>query len=1225
MSQETADKCSVWWGCFCGKLEELSQDSSANLEKRDTLANGLESPSPLESRERTHEISPAISWTQNKTASLGDTKSDIDTHNTTVTNDSGHARAIDPGVFLDGADVVCPPPESFIDNPAFPEDPNALNPDGTLRYPVIIGLGRNTRPDFRTYPGRTEKLKVYKRWVKPPTPAVQMGRCYDCQCNPIDGLMASNRQTVQDSNYRCGITTPERCRAWFGCFCRWRFKQPEVDWEISHQDWRKALQQLPAEIKRQNPNFKFSIWYAQNPGDLGDFSMDINGGITFARPESHERYLVPGTKEPYYLEGPDEGWKERDLSAGWPFDFNTGGKLGFVRRDLQDNGNDDLAHPSDADAAVDRSIRDIGSLSLPIKTPSTSSLEAPTQVPLDTQSLGEEAGEGTEAVETTTNSALATSNEWRAWCPTYNWASRNLPADPLDPWWITGPQIGTADSGPVHRPNFTFGVSRTVLAGRYERYRAKCMGCACNPLTMFIEEDPLASSYEVERRCDSLEWAQRCAIWFRCFCRLNPPDEQTTATEKFPDLDRGDRERWQKYLNKDEIHETEKDYRGREREQTAAEVAKVAALASLQMSSMFFTTRGELIRSSGSTSPVAVDKTESVNPADLRIRPTFFHTPFRYECPPTGAVHSLMPHDPAQYKNFSSSPQTRPNFRNSTSHPSGLSRGTLNLYKRELSMCANCGCDPVTGAVVARIPSDLSGLQDLLDAPEAYPDQDRANRCADWYGCGCFARMRQPFKDSNIPLEEYKTALEQVSILLKGINPHYRWYYDLPNGEWISWDYRKGLDQEVQANFMNKSIRGRHQETEQGNSMKVYRREKFDLQGKALTLRPTDSQTENLTLIELGRQEKHRTRIPQQQQRNLNAPEGTGTATAFFNNKTLYRGAPAIFNSTSPMERAIESSLFGLFMMSCPTTRWIAVHLNNDDTRYQTFKTYPKKRGAVTYGPRGPGNGNSARIITICRTCECDQNSGSLTPSSDFVTIAMTDTGPQPSRGRKFCSDSDWTARCANWYRCSCVAVMRYPSRDPATPLMDYHRALMQLASTHRQRNPLYKWYYDEENGRYISWLGFGQDEDKWGGADEEELPEIDWEEIEGTHREMIGDRNIDRRPIGLPGDWRWREALDAAEMMAGGALALGRFLPHGRGNNRLLGPGGRPIGNGGAIQKREDKSGLREEATACAIEDWKAGRCIWEDTKTGQHGSGDGQLGKSSTSGDEDFEGDGW
>ncbi|KAK6522904.1 hypothetical protein TWF281_002331 [Arthrobotrys megalospora] len=170
------------------------------------------------------------------------------------------------------------------------KDPNA--------YPVVGGMRRpaGTQPRGAFYNNRV--------------------RCENCLCSD-EGDMYPNPVPPGKWDYTwCKVQdTPLRCQLWFKCFCQATMHQPEIERGNSITSYQNALNDIPFRAKAQHPGFHW------NPADR--FSMTW---LSMAkRPAGSEgeapsqRELVPGTKEPYYLEGPsgerDREWLESKLTG----------------------------------------------------------------------------------------------------------------------------------------------------------------------------------------------------------------------------------------------------------------------------------------------------------------------------------------------------------------------------------------------------------------------------------------------------------------------------------------------------------------------------------------------------------------------------------------------------------------------------------------------------------------------------------------------------------------------------------------------------------------------------------------------------------------------------------------------------------------------------------------------------------------------------------------------
>lgn len=87
--------------------------------------------------------------------------------------------------------------------------------------------------------------------------------------------------------------------------------QPGVEQGNSISSYQRALDKIPFAVKQQYPG------YAWEPAPLFSMSWKNLGSVPDAPPYTDNRELVPGTKEPYYVEGRDQGrtWEWPGLGA----------------------------------------------------------------------------------------------------------------------------------------------------------------------------------------------------------------------------------------------------------------------------------------------------------------------------------------------------------------------------------------------------------------------------------------------------------------------------------------------------------------------------------------------------------------------------------------------------------------------------------------------------------------------------------------------------------------------------------------------------------------------------------------------------------------------------------------------------------------------------------------------------------------------------------------------
>ncbi|KAK6344665.1 hypothetical protein TWF718_006623 [Orbilia javanica] len=139
--------------------------------------------------------------------------------------------------------------------------------------------------------------------------------CLQCRCTD-DGELVVNLVVVNESRLsrkgrgvnrvvpKCRMPyVPEKCRVWFGCRCEVQMHNPKIEAGNSLTAYQEALNNIPWMVRIQNPGYRWK------PVDR--FSMGWRGtgppvGGRYDAETTHRRELAPGTKEPYYLEGPDE-------------------------------------------------------------------------------------------------------------------------------------------------------------------------------------------------------------------------------------------------------------------------------------------------------------------------------------------------------------------------------------------------------------------------------------------------------------------------------------------------------------------------------------------------------------------------------------------------------------------------------------------------------------------------------------------------------------------------------------------------------------------------------------------------------------------------------------------------------------------------------------------------------------------------------------------------------
>ncbi|KAF3193276.1 hypothetical protein TWF225_010045 [Orbilia oligospora] len=92
-----------------------------------------------------------------------------------------------------------------------------------------------------------------------------------------------------------------KCQMWYNCRCEATMHQPEADPGITVEEYQDALDNIPLDIKIANSKYAWKFSEDQSLSWNYIFDPDKSGS------GQAEQYLVPGTKEPYYLEGADTG------------------------------------------------------------------------------------------------------------------------------------------------------------------------------------------------------------------------------------------------------------------------------------------------------------------------------------------------------------------------------------------------------------------------------------------------------------------------------------------------------------------------------------------------------------------------------------------------------------------------------------------------------------------------------------------------------------------------------------------------------------------------------------------------------------------------------------------------------------------------------------------------------------------------------------------------------
>ncbi|KAK6343026.1 hypothetical protein TWF718_008404 [Orbilia javanica] len=127
-------------------------------------------------------------------------------------------------------------------------------------------------------------------------------RCMDCLCTSEGKMIPSMRPRPKTGGkgFVCRTAVAiAKCLQWYECRCEARMRQPEPDPEIPVEEYQDALNNIPLDIKMANSRYAWK--YSQDKSLQWQYVYEPEAGGS----GQSRRYLVPGTKEPYYLEGPD--------------------------------------------------------------------------------------------------------------------------------------------------------------------------------------------------------------------------------------------------------------------------------------------------------------------------------------------------------------------------------------------------------------------------------------------------------------------------------------------------------------------------------------------------------------------------------------------------------------------------------------------------------------------------------------------------------------------------------------------------------------------------------------------------------------------------------------------------------------------------------------------------------------------------------------------------------
>ncbi|KAK6532786.1 hypothetical protein TWF281_006962 [Arthrobotrys megalospora] len=168
---------------------------------------------------------------------------------------------------------------------------------------------------------------------------MQWKNCPACSCNEETGDLIPSQRLDERRELCPDLDQAKRCQEWLGCYCNSYMRKSFSKFAVQ-LDYVDAVSKIPSWIKKQHPGWSV---VGKNGFTL---SWAIGGDSQPNAPSSYKKYLVPGTAEPYYLEGPNEdaegsrmGGKYGDNRLSpldvWPFMFG-GGSEGIFKRESVD-------------------------------------------------------------------------------------------------------------------------------------------------------------------------------------------------------------------------------------------------------------------------------------------------------------------------------------------------------------------------------------------------------------------------------------------------------------------------------------------------------------------------------------------------------------------------------------------------------------------------------------------------------------------------------------------------------------------------------------------------------------------------------------------------------------------------------------------------------------------------------------------------------------------------
>ncbi|KAK6343324.1 hypothetical protein TWF730_010915 [Orbilia blumenaviensis] len=177
--------------------------------------------------------------------------------------------------------------------------------------------------------------------------------CETCTCDDGGDVVPINTRypNVSEDMQCLDEEFAEDCEWYFKCNCHAQILQPPLNPGINIEEYEKAFGGVPRLIKQTFPNYQWQApsGIGREPWTWGRFGLTPSELLH--RPgykpqkEIDDRILLPGTNEPYYLEGPGN----RDKLAWIGDQFRGRSMLGLhkVKRDGIDDGSRYAPHDLD--------------------------------------------------------------------------------------------------------------------------------------------------------------------------------------------------------------------------------------------------------------------------------------------------------------------------------------------------------------------------------------------------------------------------------------------------------------------------------------------------------------------------------------------------------------------------------------------------------------------------------------------------------------------------------------------------------------------------------------------------------------------------------------------------------------------------------------------------------------------------------------------------------------